>query len=142
MKVLFDKNLFYKKDCSKKDFFLDAVILKIKFVYICKILAIGMKKKLFKILKNRYFIVAFLFLVWMLFFDQNRLSNQIKLHDTYRDYEVEKAFYKKEIKECYAKIALLESDQDYIEKIGREKYFLKRDNEVIYYVIKDEDVQD
>lgn len=68
----------------------------------------------------------------MLFFDRNRVSNQIKLYETYQVHLAEKEYYKNEIKECYAKISLLENDQDYIEKIGREKYFLKRDNEVIY----------
>ena len=101
-----------------------------------------MKKKLLKTLKNKYFIVVFLFLIWMLFFDPNRLSNQIKLHQISEGYEAEKEFYRNEIKACQAKIALLENDQEYIEKVGREKHFLKRDNEVIYYIVKEKDFQE
>jgi cell division protein FtsB len=73
----------------------------------------------------------------MLFFDRSRVSEQFSLYKEYQNYLSEKEYYENEIHECNAKIKLLEESQDYIEKIGREKYFLKRDNEVIYYFEKE-----
>lgn len=100
------------------------------------------KRPLSFLRRFRVIIVLLLFVIWMFFFDKNNFLSQIELYRIYKTYEAEKEYYQNEINECYAKIELLENDQDYIEKVGREKYFLKRDNEVIYYVVSEENLQD
>mgnify|MGYP007112378061 FL=1 len=48
--------------------------------------------------------------------------------------ETKKEFYEKEMKQDSINIIKLKTDFDAIEKYGREKYMMKRDNEDIYII--------
>ena len=54
-------------------------------------------KKLFELIKNKFFISGMAFLVWMLFFDRNDLSAQYEYRNEVNKLEEEKAFYEREI---------------------------------------------
>ncbi|HEB62017.1 MAG TPA: septum formation initiator family protein [Bacteroidetes bacterium] len=82
-----------------------------------------------RLLFNKYGLVFFVFFVWMLFFDsknmfvQHKLSKQIKaLEQEKREYVVK---YKNVLKEKHD----LNSD---IEKFAREKFFMHKENEVVF----------
>jgi len=73
----------------------------------------------------------------MVFFDQNRLSNHMRLHRSLSNLQKQKAYYEAEIRKNQAITELLSTDTAFIEQYGREKYLLKKDNEVLYLIVKE-----
>lgn len=95
--------------------------------------------RLSPILKNRYFLLSLGFVIIMLFFDNNSLLRQVKLSRNLREAKDMKRFYQEEIKRNEAFILKLNSDMDFAEKVAREKYYMKRDNEDVFVIVTDEE---
>ncbi|RKE92290.1 FtsB family cell division protein [Ichthyenterobacterium magnum] len=91
------------------------------------------KTKYLKPFKNLFVIILIVFAVWMLFFDANSWLIHHELNTDIEDLENEKDYYKKEIKKDKKEIKEL-STNDGIEKLAREKYYMKKDNEDIYII--------
>ncbi len=89
------------------------------------------------LLRNKYFYTLVFFMVWMLFFDQNRVTNQYKLQKNLSNLEAQKLYYLTEIENQTNIIEALERDTILLEKYAREKYLMKRDNEVVYVIVKE-----
>ena len=89
------------------------------------------------LLRNKYFYTLIFFLVWMLFFDQNRFANQYKLQKNLSNLEDQKKYYLTEIEQQTLISKALERDTVLMEKFAREKYLMKRDKEVIYVIVKE-----
>jgi len=89
-------------------------------------------------LKNKYSIALIAFFVWIMFFDHNRIINQVKLLNTINNMEDEKAYYMEEIIKDSTTLHTLESNKDELERFAREKYLMKKDNEDVYLVIDEE----
>ena len=70
--------------------------------------------------------------------DQNNIFNQHKLKTNLRAIEHQRDFYKSEIDKNQRLIEDFQTDTAFMERFGREKYLLKRDNEVIYLIVKEE----
>jgi len=93
-------------------------------------------QKLFKIVSNKYFITFMIFLVWMIFFDNNNIIRQFRIHSSLTELEKKKEFYLEEIeKNRQARIELTTNTHN-LEKFAREKHLMKRDNEDIYLIIE------
>ena len=58
-----------------------------------------------KFFKTFYFLVAFFFLIWMIFFDPNDFISQYKMRSKLKEIEGEKAYYKEKIIEVTNKKA-------------------------------------
>ncbi|MCB0382246.1 MAG: septum formation initiator family protein [Psychroserpens sp.] len=86
-----------------------------------------------KYLKNIFVIIFIVFAVWMLFIDSNSLLIHHELNEDISDLEAEKEYYNKEIEKDKKAIKALSTDEG-IEKLAREKYFMKKDNEDIYII--------
>lgn len=86
-----------------------------------------------KYLKNIFVIIFIVFAVWMLFIDANSLLIHHELNSDISDLEDEKEYYKKEIEKDKKAIKEL-STEDGIEKLAREKYYMKKENEDIYII--------
>ena len=84
-------------------------------------------------LKNIFFIILVVFAIWMLFIDSNSLLIHRELNEDINDLEDEKEYYKKEIEKDKKAIKELSTDEG-IEKMAREKYYMKKDNEDIYII--------
>ncbi len=69
----------------------------------------------------------------MLFIDANSLIIHHELNEDISDLEDEKEYYNKEIQIDKKAIKGL-STEDGIEKLAREKYYMKKDNEDIYII--------
>ena len=69
----------------------------------------------------------------MLFIDSNSLMIHHELNEDITDLEDEKEYYNKEIEKDEKAIKGL-STEDGIEKLAREKYYMKKDNEDIYII--------
>ena len=91
------------------------------------------KKKWFKIMTNTYILVLTIFVIWMAFFDTNSLMIHLELESEIDKLEKEKEFLQGEIakdKEILEKM----SDVKELEKLAREKYYMKKDNEEIFLI--------
>ena len=73
------------------------------------------------------------FALWMLFIDSNSLLIHRELNEDISDLEDEKEYYKNEIEKDNKAINELSTDEG-VEKLAREKYYMKKDNEDIYII--------
>jgi len=90
-------------------------------------------KRFLKPFKNIFLLILIVFSVWMLFFDSNSWFIHNELNNDIEDLEGEKKYYKKEIEKDNKEIKKLSND-DGLEKYGREKYHMKKDNEEVYLI--------
>jgi cell division protein DivIC len=86
-----------------------------------------------KSFKNIFVIILVVFAIWMLFFDANSYLIHRELNKEMDDLETEKDYYKNEIEKDKKAIQEL-STEDGIEKLAREKYYMKKDSEEIYII--------
>lgn len=92
----------------------------------------------FSKLKNFYFIAGALFVTWLVFFDTNDLLSQAKLSMKQKELETTKEFYQQKIEEVKEDRAGLMEDKALLEKVAREKYFMKKDGEEVFIVVEEE----
>ena len=91
-------------------------------------------KEILRKLNNRYVYATLLFLVVILFIDQFNLFEQIKLHKSLKDQNQQIEYYEKEVSKSKQYLQDLQNDTATMEKVAREQYLMKRDNEVIYLI--------
>ena len=94
-------------------------------------------KLLQKYFLNKYFITVFLFLIWMIFFDQTSWLVVKELNKDIANYEQELAYYKSEYHKNDAFYKKLMNNKAEREKFARENYFMKKKNEEIFIVVVD-----
>ena len=91
-------------------------------------------KKIPSVFKNKYFIVGFLFIIWIVFLDENNLvslNNQLN-EDIKKKEIIDSLEYGNwEIEE---KLNRLNNDQKELEKFARENFLMKKDNEDIIII--------
>ena len=90
-----------------------------------------------KYINNKFFYTALAFVVWMVFFDSDNFLEQIRLNQQIKKLEKQKIFYNKEITKNKNAINALQYDTAKLEDYARERYFMKKDNEDIYVVVRD-----
>ena len=74
-------------------------------------------QKIKDLFKNFYFLFLFSFLVWMIVIDTNGFINRYRLSKKLSDLKTQ-----------------FESDDELLEKFSREKYFMKKSSEEIFYI--------
>jgi len=89
--------------------------------------------KVVKFLSNKYVLVLLVFVVWMLFFDENSYLTHRQLNKEKSKLKKSIQYYNKEISKDKKIIKQLK-DSNMLEKYGRETYFFKRDNEDVYII--------
>lgn len=97
-----------------------------------------MLKKILSVLKNKYLLATLIFIVWLVFFDQNNIISQYKKTRVLRNLYHQKEYFLQEIEKNREAAAELESDTASLEKFGRENYLMKKDDEDIYLIIEEE----
>ena len=97
-----------------------------------------MFKNLPPYLKNKYALALLVFFLWMMFFDRNRVINQVRILNTLGDMRAQKEYYQQEIEKDSTALHILESDKQELERFAREKYLMKRDNEDVYLVVEED----
>ncbi len=96
-----------------------------------------MLKKIPAFSRNFFFLTAFFFLVWMLFFDSNDIYSQYKLSRKLKNLEARKTFYQEKIMEVQQDREELLSNPELLEKFAREKYLMKKPTEDIYVLVEE-----
>ncbi|MEZ4803400.1 MAG: septum formation initiator family protein [Gelidibacter sp.] len=93
----------------------------------------NMNSKYLKPFKNLYVLIFAVFVIWMLFFDANSWLIHRELNADKNALEDEKEYYKKEIEKDNKDIKELSNDEG-LERLAREKYYMKKENEDIYII--------
>lgn len=91
-------------------------------------------KEILKKFNNKYLIVTLIFAVVLIFVDQYNIFFQIKNFKKLRAAKQQIEFYDKEIENQQNILNNLHKDSAMMERIAREKYMMKRENEVIYVI--------
>lgn len=93
-------------------------------------------KHLLGFFSNKYSLAIAGFVVWMMFFDRNDMISQYEYRTEVNKLRLEKDFYVTETASVKKDLAELDSNLNTIEKFAREKYFMKKDNEDIFIIVK------
>ena len=91
-------------------------------------------KEILKKFNNKYIIATLIFVVIILFIDQYNVFNQSKSLKKLNKAKDQVEFYEAEIEKNQETLDKLQKDSALMERIAREKYMMKRDNEVIYII--------
>jgi cell division protein FtsB len=99
----------------------------------------GISKKKLKqsykyISKNKYWLTASIFFIWMTFMDTNNLFHLIKQHKQITDLSKEETYYKTKIKTDSTRIKELNTNKKSLEKFAREQYFFHKPNEIVFKI--------
>ncbi len=89
------------------------------------------------LLRNKYVLTTLIFLVWLVFFDQNNFVDRISLSNRNRELKRQKEFLQKEIKENIENMEELRSSPEKLEKFAREQYMMKRADEDLFIIEQD-----
>ena len=93
--------------------------------------------RLLELLRNKYFLSVAAFVVWMLFFDKNDILAQYEFKSEVSKLQEEKDFYTTEIETVKKDLNELNSNLNTAEKFAREKYFMKKDNEDVFVIVRE-----
>lgn len=83
-------------------------------------------------LKNKFFLTAVAFAVWMIFFDERDLFTQMEWRKELSALQESKKYFITEIAKERLASEELKSNPSAIEKFAREKYGMKRDDEDVF----------
>ena len=89
---------------------------------------------------NKYTITVFVFLVWMVFFDNTSFLVINELNGEIRDQKQQLDFYKTQYEKNDGFYKKLMENKSEREKYARENYFMKKDNEEIFILVPDSTV--
>ena len=98
------------------------------------------KTKGFKILTHKYVLVLLLFAIWMAFFDTNSFLIHWELCREIEKLEHQKEFLQGEIARDQDILKKLSYPEE-LEKLAREKYYMKRENEEIFLIEYEDSLQ-
>jgi cell division protein DivIC len=87
-------------------------------------------------LKNKYLLTGVAFLILMLFLDRNNLVSQYNMRKELNGLRKELQFYRDQARMDSIELGRLLGDSLELEKLGREKYMMKRDSEDIYIIVR------
>ena len=82
-------------------------------------------------LRNKYVLVTLFFFFWMSFVDKHSILTQYQLRQTHARLLDRKAFYLENIERVKHERASFEDNK---EKIARERFYMKRENEDLYII--------
>lgn len=90
--------------------------------------------KAIRFLKNKYLIATVLFLVWMLFFDHNNIFLHLQYKKELNELKTSKKYYQEQIDKTREEVELIKTNPQALEKVAREQYLMKKDNEDVFVV--------
>ena len=94
------------------------------------------ESKIFKVARNKYFIVTVFFLVWVLLIDTSNIFVWFGDMGTVAQQERQKEYFKEVIKVTDEKLKELESNKDSLEKFAREQYLFHEPDEEVFVIVE------
>jgi len=83
---------------------------------------------------NKYLLASSFFIVWLLFFDHNDFFLQSKRNHELKEVREKAGFYRERIVETKKEVDALRKNAASLERVAREKYLMKKDNEDLFLV--------
>jgi len=87
--------------------------------------------------KNKYWITISLFLLWIIFFDENNFFRLSEYNNDIVDLKAQKEFLETKIHQDSIRIKELNTDDKSLEKFAREQYFFHKPNEDVFIIKKE-----
>ena len=87
------------------------------------------------IFRNIFFLTGLLFVVWMLFFDENNMLVQYGRRHELIALQKKSNFYKREITKVDRQYEELTTNSESQQKFARENYMMKKDDEDIFVIV-------
>lgn len=95
---------------------------------------IDYNSKHFKLLRNKWFIATALFVVWIVFFDENSIvAHQQNKHKLY-ELKQQEEYYREKIKVDRQKFEDLKQGEEKLEKFAREQYYMSKPDEEVFII--------
>lgn len=95
-----------------------------------------------RLLKNKYFVSLLFFVIYVLIFSQNNLIERYSYLKQVKQLEHQKEYYQTQIKENSEKLNQLKTNAKNLEKFAREQYLMKRPNEDIFVIVKENEKEE
>ena len=89
--------------------------------------------------RHKYLITVLIFIVLVGFVDENSILYRMELKKEEAAIRSEIEKYREEYRESTRKLGELNADSNSIERIAREKYFMKKPNEDIFVFAEDQE---
>jgi cell division protein DivIC len=87
------------------------------------------------IFKNMYVLGTVFFIVWLMIFDSNDILTQLSLRKKEAELQQMQRYYQKQIETVKTDREALFSNQDLLERIAREKYYMRAEGEDVYVMV-------
>ena len=91
----------------------------------------GNMKYVKALLANKYVFTFAIFMVWMTFFDKNNFITLSDLQQTIHSLEEERDYFDTELTQLDDQLNSIQVER---ERYAREKFYLHKDNEIVYLV--------
>ena len=91
-------------------------------------------ERFLSLIRNKYLIAGMAFFIWMCFFDRYDFGTQFAYQQEKTKLEKEKSFYLHEIEHIEKSIQDAQYNPNEIQRIARERYKMKKENEDIYII--------
>lgn len=89
-------------------------------------------------IKNKYFITLLIFVLYILFFDQNNLMDRFESMSKLKQLQKDKAYYIEKIQEDTERMNELKTNNENLEKFAREQYLMKKPNEDVFIIVEED----
>jgi cell division protein DivIC len=89
------------------------------------------------IFRNKYFIAAGLFILWIIFFDDDNLIERVRYIHEINNLKSNKEYFQQKISEDVEKLKELKTNKKNLEKFAREQYLMHRDNEDVFVIVEE-----
>ncbi|MDP3915977.1 MAG: septum formation initiator family protein [Bacteroidota bacterium] len=86
---------------------------------------------------NKYLIAFAVFVVWVMFFDENNLKKHRQNLSDLAQLEAQVDFYKHKIEADKRKLYELQTNDENLEKFAREQFLMKKANEDIFLIVEE-----
>ena len=90
-----------------------------------------------KIIFNKYLVVLAIFVVWVVFFDENNLMKHRQNLAELAQIEAQVDFYKHKIEADKRKLYELQTNDENLEKFAREQFLMKKADEDVFVIVEE-----
>jgi len=97
------------------------------------------KNKWLRVLSNKYVLIGSFFFIWIIFLDDASLKEQIYIDRDISQLKKDRDFYKEKLQKVRRELEKVQRDPKAIEKIAREKFFMKKKDEDIFIVVEEKE---
>jgi len=115
-------------------FFALLYVLFLLTLFMTNMRKIDYNNKHFRLLRNKWFIATALFVVWVVFFDENSIvSHQQNKHKLY-ELKQQEEYFREKILVDRQKFEDLKQGEEKLEKFAREQFYMSLPNEDIFII--------